>query len=195
MCIRDRDIIDASLELDGVPLVVVDTAGLRNRPSGKIEEEGIRRTRIAVEESEIILFVMDGSISQTDLELLEDPRTIYILNKSDLGIQPENRRLLANKEYIELSALTGENLELLIDAIKERIGAIVQDVSLIGNIRQQEVIAGILGNINRALQQIESYPELAAEELKEGIDSICQLTFAPSPDVIDNIFKNFCIGK
>ena len=155
----------------------------------------MRRTHKALEEAEIILFVLDGSIVQGNIQLLNDNRAIYILNKSDLGIIPENKALVNEREYIELSALRGDNLELLIEALEKRLGRADNDFPIIGNTRQQEMIALLLGNIRKAIEQIKSYPELAAEELKKGIDTICQLKSSKTPDILNSIFKSFCIGK
>ena len=118
-----RDTIEEDLVLAGIPLRLVDTAGIRNTDD-PVEKEGVRRARIKVDSADLILLVIDGSTSLTDDDLLAldficGRDVLVVLNKSDLGSVPI-ASALEGFSVVRVSALDGKGLDALIQAIQER---------------------------------------------------------------------------
>ncbi|RLB19751.1 MAG: tRNA uridine-5-carboxymethylaminomethyl(34) synthesis GTPase MnmE [Deltaproteobacteria bacterium] len=203
-----RDIIESSLTIEGIPLRLMDTAGLR-KVSDEVEKIGIRLTEQKLNEADLILAVIDQSepLTQDDLSLLDqvkDKATLVVLNKIDLPAGMDWDKALGHFSSLpvaKVSALTGEGMESLKKAIVRLV--IGQDKDLVSssiapNLRQTRALKQAKHYLMNAAACIESNAplELVALELKSGLDSLGEIVGETTPEeVLENIFSNFCIGK
>ncbi len=189
-----RDVVEVHLDLAGFPVVLADTAGLR-AAAEEIESEGIRRARDRAERADLKLAVFDASrLPQWDPETLAlvDDRTVVVVNKADLAptIPPAPYRLVA------VSAATGEGLAQLEAAIAERAAADLGGgaAPIPTRARHRAALAECLEALDRA----ERAPlvELAAEDLRLATRALGRITGRVDvEDLLDVIFRDFCIGK
>ncbi|MBI5699161.1 tRNA uridine-5-carboxymethylaminomethyl(34) synthesis GTPase MnmE [Candidatus Saganbacteria bacterium] len=190
-----RDTITESLEIDGVPIRLVDTAGIEEGKIGP-EGEGIDRAKREAEIADLILVVLDGSREESaeDLKLLdrgEKGNTIVVVNKSDLAQK-------ARTKGISVSALTGDGVEKLDNEIVDRLGAGGGDGQVLISQRQ----LGILVRAKEALQRAQNSvkigigEELLAIDLRSAVDALDEgLGLGIGEEVVRSIFDNFCVGK
>ncbi|PQJ24374.1 tRNA uridine-5-carboxymethylaminomethyl(34) synthesis GTPase MnmE [Limnobacter sp. SAORIC-690] len=195
-----RDRIKQELNIRGVPLVLVDTAGLRDT-ADEVERIGIARTRKSVEEADLLLILKDATQGlqdalNTHLELPLHLPTITVLNKVDL--LPEVPQLL--NDVLPVSAKNGLGLEQLKDAILAKVGiAHTPDHGFMA--RQRHVDALMVCGQHLAVahefaQQDDRILDLFAEELRLAHDALGEITGRMLPDdLLGLIFSRFCIGK
>lgn len=191
-----RDVIEVRMDLGGLPVVLSDTAGIRET-EGKIEREGIRRTIARARDADLVLWLMDATAPEQNLppDLAAHGRhVIRVLNKIDLvggGARGE-------PGWLRLSLRTEEGLAQVTKAIeaeaRERIGATEAPVISQARHRQQlEACAGALGDYLRG-SLVET--ELRAEDLRRAAMALGRITGRVDvEDVLDQIFGRFCIGK
>lgn len=202
-----RDVIVEELDLEGIPFLLHDTAGIR-RDTGEIEGIGVARSIEHFGRAALVLFVLDSSRewSVEDRNCWEQIRTkkvILVVNKIDLErhlvIPPEVNEVCL--DMVEISALNGENLPFLIHAMVKscRLGDQgLSDSCLISNIRQKECLARAGKNM---LQCREAYASGLSEEyplqdLRKAMDALGKMTGeVRSEDILDQVFRTFCIGK
>lgn len=200
-----RDTIEEHLSLGGIPLRLVDTAGVRET-NDLIEAEGVRRAREKITGADLILFVIDGSrgLSADDrfaLELCAGRRLLVTVNKCDLGAQPLDSSLSAWPR-VNISAHTGEGLEALRQAIigffRGEDGREGADTPLLSDRRHREALVlacQALERFESAVSQEHSV-EFLALELREALQALGQITGETTPDdILQRIFSRFCIGK
>jgi tRNA modification GTPase len=191
-----RDVVNETLQLDGIPLRLVDTAGVRNSLD-KIEAEGVKRALAAGEEADLVIAVVDASepdaMKQAE-SLLEDRRTVVVFNKIDLVADTD---LLI--DAIQMSAKTGLGLQSLKDQLKKRLGLSLNAGSGF-TARNRHIIA--LGYGREALAAARSLlieqraGELVAEELRVCQQHLSEITGEfTADDLLGEIFGSFCIGK
>lgn len=192
-----RDIVEVHLDLSGYAITIADTAGLRDAGSD-IEQEGIRRALARAEAADLRLVVFDASIGGhvSPAKDLLQPGDIGVFNKIDLiqtgDIPPE----LAGCPAIGLSAQTGENIETLLEAIVSRVEELVVDDGSAPLTRERH--RQCLQDCRDALVRAENaaLPELMAEDLRLAMRSLGRITGSVDvEDVLDVIFREFCIGK
>ena len=192
-----RDVIEVSLDLGGYPLLLADTAGLRDGTED-IEREGVRRARERADAADIKLIVLDGAIwPELDPESLEllDGRCLLLLNKADLVREPVPDRLL-DYSVIAVSALTGRG----IDDLLERLTASAEDrmagdgAPALTRARHRTALIDAEAALRRAQQQ--TLPELVAEDVRVAARAIGRITGRVDVEaMLDIIFREFCIGK
>jgi tRNA modification GTPase len=201
-----RDTIEEYLNIHGLPVRIVDTAGIRHSAEA-VEREGIRRSLDALEAADYAVAVLDGSepLHADDLEILErikSKNAIIAINKSDLAprISPDEL-FLQGKPHLRLSALLGEGIEELKSMIfranlrdwkEEREGVVVT------NIRHKQALDLAAAALGRAAKILaENGPiEIFAIELRDAADNIGEITGAVTTDeILNRIFADFCIGK
>jgi tRNA modification GTPase len=200
-----RDTLEEELDLDGIPVRLVDTAGLRP-VSDPVESEGVRRARQAREEADLVLLVLDGSRDPDPVELeaveraLEEPeakRTVIVVNKLDLERKREGSR--NPHQLMRVSALTGEGLDALRGALKERlVGAGPLEDPIITNARHAAALEGALAALDRADQAHAAgvSEELVLEDLRQAMRRLGEICGEfTTEDLYDRIFSTFCIGK
>ncbi len=196
-----RDTIEESIEIGGVRVVLTDTAGLRET-GDPVELEGTRRSSIAVAGSDTVLLVMDGSQdpNEEDLKLLRTMReAVVILNKADLGIAESWDVSSRDASPIALSALTGQNLDILRDRIQtEMLGSHEIGYEAITN--ERHVIA--LDRARAALKMASDAVsrgepgEVVSFEIDGGLTALADVVGeTTAQDILDTIFGQFCIGK
>lgn len=197
-----RDVLKERIQIDGMPLHIIDTAGLRESDNA-IEQEGIRRAHLEMQKADCILLLVDAREGQPDPELLKQlPQNIKlttVFNKIDLlGKQPQILETEKNCE-IYLSIKPENGLELLTQHLKELMGysAATENV-FIARRRHIEALSQAQESVQNALTQIQSNiaGELIAEDLRLAQNSLAEITGKFSPDdLLGKIFSSFCIGK
>jgi len=187
-----RDIIEVAIDLIGYPVVLADTAGLRDSADA-IEQEGLRRALKRAEEAELRLFVFDATrpVDAGGARQWPGRDTLLVANKIDLAATDQS--LPSNA--IHVSALTGEGLPALVDALAARISQIY-DVSapVLTRARHREALETALAALRRSLAA--DLPELRAEDLRLAWRSLGRITGRVDvEDLLDVIFRDFCLGK
>lgn len=199
-----RDTIEETANIRGLPVVFIDTAGLREA-GDELEAEGIRRSRESLAKAELILHVLDGTepLTTADESLLQEfegKKRILVRNKSD---QP-NRLNLPEKfplTTVDVSCTTGAGMEPLKDAIKECLwsGEIKAEMlQVMINSRHQEALKRAREATLRTIDALRSglTLELPAMELRIAANAVGEIVGKTSTeDLLDSIFSQFCIGK
>ncbi len=192
-----RDVISERLSQGGVPVELIDTAGLRDAPEGEAEILGIERSRMTMAEANFVLHVVDATAD------VEDPETAAalagrlhrtVLNKCDLIAAR------TSGEAIYTSATTGEGIEGLKQAILADLTrtALSSDSAMVTNLRQHEAVEEALAGVTAALHAVRrDLPhEMVLLDLHAGLEGLDRLTGATSTDdILGLIFSRFCIGK
>lgn len=202
-----RDVIEADVNIRGVPIVIMDTAGIR-KTGDAVEREGVERSGDALRNAEIALVVLDDSrgVDEEDREVLrmsEGYRRIVVVNKIDLGmglIECREAVVLAPEvAMVRISAMTGENLGEL-EAI---IGDLAYPSDIAGEVvvshaRHAKALQGTAECVRRALTGLEDgVPlDLVGLDLEEAARDLGEITGEKvSEDLLDRIFREFCVGK
>ena len=196
-----RDTIEEIIQVHGIPLRLVDTAGLREA-GDDIERVGIQRTERELERADLVIEVVDGSRASSGPRLALSPeiarRRILVLNKSDLGIHAD---WSDTPGAIPLSCLSGDGIEPLRDAIRDVIataGPLAVDHPIAINARHKaafERSAERLQAARAALEHNEA-PEFIALEIREALQALGDVIGQVDVErILDVIFSTFCIGK
>jgi len=194
-----RDVIEVHLDMGGYPVILADTAGLRESADA-IEIEGVRRACRKAEDADLRLAVFDAESWQnadaTTLEFI-DADTLIVINKCDLGA-PKYPPVFNGISVLVISALTGDGVDNLLDAITDRIAGMM-DVGAfpaLTRIRHREALEDCRSALGRCLGGAGLESELAAEDLRMAARHLGRITGRVDvDDVLDLIFQNFCIGK
>ncbi len=196
-----RDTIKSEIQINGVPLHVVDTAGLRET-TDEVEKFGIARTWRAAENARIALILVDathgiGDVEKSILERL--PQTIikiWVHNKID--VSRETARVDENQPetHVYLSAKTGQGLELIKQALLSKVGfEAVGEGVFMARARHLQALAEVEQHLTSAQMHINN-AELVAEELRLAQEALASITGEFTPDdLLGEIFSKFCIGK
>ena len=181
-----RDVLEVPLDLGGYPIVLFDTAGLRDAASAA-EREGVRRAEAAAVKADLVLWLEDAATEPEEMPLDATTAVWRVRTKSDL--YPAKRR-----DSLAVSALTGDGLEELIDRIMALAsGSMGRELALVTRRRQRVAIEAAVAS----LQGIDQTPpEITADLLRSASDAIGRLTGRVGiEDVLDRLFAEFCIGK
>ncbi len=194
-----RDTIEETINLHGLPLRLVDTAGVREA-GDRIEAEGIQRTVRQIEHADLLLEVADASQPRPPAAVLPATRAhrILILNKTDLGEHPS----WSTAEAVRFSCLAGDGFESLSEAIRTALQFNEMDwgeQAVAINSRHQASLQNARTHLTAALELLEDSladPELAAIDLREALDALGEIPGrVDTEDLLDVIFSRFCIGK
>lgn len=194
-----RDTVEESIQIAGLALRLIDTAGIR-KSSDAIEQEGITRTNRALETADLILEVADASLPQTEPFLAENNATprLLILNKCDKGIHPDWK----TADGIRFSCSTGEGRkkleETIISAFASRLSGESGSSLVAINARHQHELGLCLEYARLASDSIsrQESPEFTALELREALTHLGEITGeVDTEDVLEAIFSSFCLGK
>ncbi len=196
-----RDTIEEWALFSGVPVRLVDTAGLREW-GGKIEKEGMRRTEEAIEKSDLVLLLLDASQKPNDedrqiLDKYQNRKKILLYNKVDLISEKPSMAESNGSLYISATLGTG------LDRLKEKIAKLALPSSgtesvLVTSARHKEALAKGFVYLLRAKRGLERGKglELVAFELRRAVDSLGEITGEiVTEDILSRIFSKFCIGK
>lgn len=197
-----RDYLEETLMLGPVTLVLTDTAGLREA-TGEAEREGIARSLSKAGGAELVLHVLDGSVgpagqTDLDLELAPDVRVLPVLNKADLPLAAGWEARLGG--VIRVSATAGLGLDELVETLLKLAGELLpgggdEDLWVLSQ-RQKDALLRASALLREAAAGVEHQPaEIQASLLGAALASVRELGSAESEDVLDRIFKSFCIGK
>jgi len=201
-----RDIIEEVINIKGIPLVLVDTAGIR-KTDDLVENIGVEKSFEQIEKADFILFVLDGSmeLDNEDFKInekLRGKKVLGIVNKNDLNQVAKLSELDSVDSFINISAKESIGISDMEEQIYDLIvRGTVEDSSkklIITNIRHKtalektkDAIKNIFETINMGLPM-----DLIAVDLKEALDSLSEVTGEISTeDLLDHVFKNFCVGK
>ncbi len=190
-----RDTIEEVINLRGIPLRLIDTAGLRTSGDA-IEQAGMDRTRCQHDRADLILHVFDGSQPKPE-DSLTEPRALALLNKADLGLHPDWR----GDAGIALSCTQASGLDDLGDAIFRKVmgGGVARGDSAVAiNARHQACLKAAAETCEASLVGLREglAPELLAVELRETLDFVGEVVGrADVEELLGRIFSNFCIGK
>lgn len=203
-----RDIIEEHLNIDGIPLRIIDTAGIRETED-LVERIGVDRAKETIESADLIIAVFDISTDLTEedyniIDLIKGRKALVLLNKTDLPkkySEDRLRELLEGVDIISASVINEVGLDVLEDSIKEMFysGEIELDSSVVvTNLRHKNQLEKALVNMESALNDIRAQVPLDCIEVDlrdcwENLGEILGETIGE--DILDKIFAEFCIGK
>ena len=194
-----RDVLREQLNLDGVALTLVDTAGLRDSPDA-IEAEGMRRARAEIARADLVLAVVDdrepGALVALAAELEGAAAILWLHNKSDLAPAGAAAAPISAGTHLRLSARSGEGLDALRDRLRNLAGG-EPGGSFSARARHLDALELAASHLARAEAHLQSASaELAAEELRQAQLALGQITGQLDADaLLGRIFAGFCIGK
>jgi tRNA modification GTPase len=194
-----RDVIEVHLDLAGIPVILSDTAGIRNTIDN-VEGEGVRRALSQAKHADFKIIVVDPSQSSVltpDIFSLIDTDTLIVLNKLDL--EPPVFSSF-NAPTICISAKTGQGVTELLDALKARVRErfVISEQPSLTRARHRNSLEDCLKSLNRfnSIPSLIKQPEVAAEDLRTACAALGKITGRVDvEDLLDIIFKDFCIGK
>lgn len=206
-----RDIIEDTINLQGVTFRFIDTAGIR-QTTDTIENLGIERTFQKIEKADIILWMIDSTnikqvknLESTIMPHCRNKKTIILFNKSDLLSSTQEKELISiatafQAPYLFISAKTQKNIVDLENLLLQTasLPEITQNDIIITNTRHYEALTHALDSIHRVQEGLQSglSGDLISEDLRQCIFHLSDIAGEVTTDqVLENIFKNFCIGK
>ncbi|MDB4597666.1 tRNA uridine-5-carboxymethylaminomethyl(34) synthesis GTPase MnmE [Candidatus Pseudothioglobus singularis] len=196
-----RDVLKETIQIDGMPIHIIDTAGLHNSDN-IIEQEGIRRAHTEINNADVVLLVYDASDKSVDLSILpesvKDKPKIVIKNKIDLTGSKTVIQNIQNNPEISISAKNGDGINIVRKALADFAG-LNSNTEGVFLARKRHIIAinETLSFINSAISQLDGgASELVAEDLRQAGMHLGQITGEfSSDDLLGQIFSSFCIGK
>jgi len=197
-----RDVLEEYVNIRGIPVRLMDTAGLRES-FDTVEREGVRRSHEAVARADLVLAVLDGSTPATEQDhhlLAQEKPVVVVINKSDLPSRLDQDKL-GHGRIVKTSAVSGDGIEELRDAIRDSVltqrleaheGAVITHLRhRAALVRARESLEYVRGS---AAQQMPA--EFLAMDLRSAINAVGEIIGETTvEDVLDRIFKEFCIGK
>ena len=203
-----RDTIEEFVTIEGIPLKLIDTAGIRDTKD-EVEKIGIKKSREIADTADLVIAIFDSSkkLDSEDIEILDlikNKKSIIILNKCDLEtkIDEKNTKLNEASDYIiKISALKNIGIDLLYKKISELFNLnqinLDNDV-LITNIRQKDFINKAIENVKKAKETIDKNmtSDIVAIFIKDILEDLGSITGEfVTEDIINEIFSKFCLGK
>ncbi|WP_411678703.1 tRNA uridine-5-carboxymethylaminomethyl(34) synthesis GTPase MnmE [Clostridium thailandense] len=201
-----RDVIEEYINIDGVPVKIIDTAGIRDTED-VVEKIGVEKSKEKINEADLIILMLDLSreLDEEDheiIEYIEGKKYIILLNKSDLDgkINKESLNKLNPRYIIETSSKTGQGIDELKDCIKDLFfkGEVTSMDILITNTRHKEALIRAKENCIQALDALENTLaiDLASIDIRNAWSNLGEITGDTlGEDIIDKIFSEFCLGK
>ncbi|WP_142413710.1 tRNA uridine-5-carboxymethylaminomethyl(34) synthesis GTPase MnmE [Hathewaya massiliensis] len=201
-----RDVIEEYINLNGVPVQVVDTAGIRETED-IVEKIGVQKSKEKIEEADLIVFMLDVSrdLDEEDKEIfsyIKDKNYVILLNKTDLNAKIDKNTLdfIDESKLYKVSAKTGEGIEILKNIIKDMFfkGEIDSENVFITNNRHKEALIRAKENIESALNTLSTVfaIDLASIDLRNAWSNLGEITGDTlEEDIIHKIFSKFCLGK
>lgn len=195
-----RDVVGMDIDIHGVTLRLLDTAGIREQAEA-VEKEGIARAHLAMQNADCVIHVFDRALSDDDeiQQTLTQPHAITVINKADLLSEdtPPDGDV---DSALYISAKTGAGLDALKQKIMQVLGlqSMDQQPPFSARLRHIEALTRVADAIDMARQQIDSDTplELSAEECRTAQQCLAEITGEFTPDdLLDYVFREFCIGK
>jgi tRNA modification GTPase len=190
-----RDAIEVALDLKGVPVVLVDTAGVRET-ADPIEAEGVRRAVASAEAADLVLWLADASGMKAAPPLLRTSRTVVVRTKSDL-IDSDSQRQLMDRGELVLSAKTDSGVDQLLELLANEAQMLAGEPALVTHARQRHALQEASTRLDTAVAvAARGRDELVAEELRLAARALGRVTGRVDvEEVLDEVFRNFCVGK
>ncbi len=203
-----RDTIEEMINIGGIPLKLIDTAGIRSTKDA-VEQQGVERSKAVLDTAELLLLMFDASqpLNDADHELLQvaqASKAILILNKVDLPVVTSATVLLTHcpkKRIVETAIPDGKGLDKLKAAVcEELLGGefVIGESPIVTNARHQEALRGANEALNYVIESLENGmpPELVAVDLRMSLDGLGDIVGkTTTEDILDRIFAQFCVGK
>ncbi|MBP2642342.1 MAG: mnmE 1 [Firmicutes bacterium] len=203
-----RDIIEEYCNIDGVPLRIIDTAGIRET-SDIVEKMGVEKAWEMLEQADVALLILDASMPLTQddreiIDLIQKRKCIVLINKSDLTEVLEVKEVrdkLPDKPVISISVLHGIGLEQVSQAIKDLVysGQVSQgEAAFVNNIRHVDILEKTKSSLEEVMKTISNAmpPDCIVIDLRAAWQKLGEITGETvNEDIIDQIFSQFCIGK
>lgn len=199
-----RDVIEEFINLDGIPLKIVDTAGIREA-TDMVEKIGIEKSREKLNQADLVILMLDSSreLEDEDLEIIdivEKKNTILLLNKIDLEQKIDRDKLSNFNNIIESSAKLGYGIEDLKKKIKDMFfhGEVGTESLVISNVRHKQALYRALDNCKEALDRVKlnEYLDLISIFVTAAMKALGEITGSElEEDLVNKIFSEFCCGK
>ena len=191
-----RDVVKESVEIDGIKINFLDTAGIRNSGAGKVEKIGIERSVKAIDAADVVILVTDGTVPESDderkiREKLDGKKFIEVQNKTDEVKYPRTGALA-------ISAKTEEGLDELVDyVLKQADRDGIYREGVIGNERHIYALEEADRLVKDALENYDVLPtECTLESVRGALEALGKITGnSVSDSIIDEVFSRFCVGK
>ena len=198
-----RDTVEETVKVGGVKLRLIDTAGIRETED-TVEAIGVERSRQAVENADMVIFICDGSkpLDKEDEAIIDlccdRENAVALINKADLG-QVVEASDLPFMNVVEICAATGRGLEQFADVVEMLFGSDIPcDGSVLTNARQYDAIRRASAAIGRSLKGLRQglTPDMVLIDVEEAMESMGEVTGATvREDITARIFERFCVGK
>ena len=199
-----RDIIEEYINLDGIPIRITDTAGIRDTED-TVEKIGVERSKEKIEEADLVILMLDTSRELDDedkviIDSLRDKKYLALLNKVDLECKLSKEFIDSLDRKIEISAKTGFGIENLKEEIKNLFfnGEIDSESLIISNTRHKQALYRSLENCNLALEKLNlnEYLDLISIYVTSAMKALGEITGDElEEDLLNKIFSEFCVGK
>jgi tRNA modification GTPase len=199
-----RDTLTEWIEIDGFPVLLTDTAGLR-KSEDMVERIGQDRTRQEIEDADLVLFMIDAADGYTDedkeiFNAINNEHVVVLANKIDLVDRIEFDRHFHNLQVLKISALRGTGLDELKKSMTQtfHFDDFSLDMAMLSTRRQYEAMSSSCDSLTKALEEIRAGqpPEVYALFIREALDHLGDLVGeTTSEDILNDIFGRFCIGK
>jgi len=189
-----RDVVEVHLDLGGVPVILADTAGLREA-GDEIEGEGVRRAERRIEEADLVLWVIDPQDGASHRSPDIDSEALLVLNKADLLGDGDREATCAD---FVVSARTGLGIGGLVEGLGQRAGRLagLGEQAGVTRARHRAALESCISALGRAVAGDRRFPELIAEDIRAAAMALGRLTGRVDvEDLLEVIFAEFCVGK
>lgn len=195
-----RDRLETRVEIVGVPVTVIDTAGLRATPSSSIEASGIERAEAARDAADIVLWLEspDTRFDQDEREVGFDSQAQWIRIRNKIDLDSDERTESLDSTTLSISVTEGIGLDSLMDRIEETVSqrAGLTENAVASRLRHSGILADVLSSLDATAGIPDGETELVAEHLRRAADGLGQLTGRVDvEEILGSIFSEFCIGK
>lgn len=199
-----RDIIEEFISLDGIPVKITDTAGIRETED-EVEKIGVKKSREKIDEADLVVLMLDSSRSLEDedreiIEKVKDKKYVVLMNKNDLEKKISDEDIKELKNIIYISAKTGFGIDELKEKVKDLFfnGEVDSESMIISNNRHKQALYRALENCEEALDRVKSneYLDLISIYVTSALKALGEITGSElEEDLINKIFSEFCVGK
>ena len=199
-----RDIIEEFISLDGIPVKITDTAGIRETED-EVEKIGVEKSREKIDEADLVVLMLDSSrpLEDEDREIIEkvkDKKYVVLMNKNDLEKKISDEDIKELKNIIYISAKTGFGIDELKEKVKDLFfnGEVDSESMIISNNRHKQALYRALENCEEALDRVKSneYLDLISIYVTSALKALGEITGSElEEDLINKIFSEFCVGK
>jgi tRNA modification GTPase len=201
-----RDVIEEIINIDGLPVRIIDSAGIRESRD-EIEQEGIRRSLEKLAMADLVLFLVDGSAPLDDqdrdlLQAIAGKKFVTVVNKSDLPLVVSDSELPDEAQRVHISSKSGSGIDRLRSVIFDTFVSgqelTTRDHVAVTTVRHRDILIRSLEALNGFSARLKSglSGELLAIDLRDSLAAVGEITGETTPDaILDIIFSSFCIGK